>query len=356
MRTRAVLTLLVAGAIVGGCQAEPAADRGTIGSNSAETGSASAGATRTVASRPTATAGGSTSDEPPTAAASTTVTAAADFAERTVQLGAGVADEASGIATASATPGVYFLVGDESGTDTIVAVNATGKVIADIAVDGMSAGNAEALTSGACGNTPLPGPAAEICFYVGDIGDNAAQRDSITVYRLAEPALDPPPADPVPADAWDYRYPDGPHNAESMLVDQDGSLVVVTKPEQKGSLPHRMYTGSPGGGELTFVREFRPPDAERPLRTLFTGNVATDLASDPGRVLLLSYDEVQQYTAPDPAAPLTDFPDWPHRRLPLGAQPQAEGITGTADGCGYAVASEAGPGGRNGSLTVVSCR
>ena len=73
-------------------------------------------------------------------------------------------------------------------------------------------------------------------------------------------------------------------------------------------------------------------------------------------MLLLTYDEVQQYTAPDPAAPLIDFPDWPHRRLPLDSQPQAEGITATDDGCGYAVASEAGPGGSNGSLTVVSCR
>ncbi len=356
MRTRAVLTLLVAGAIVGGCTSGPAADRGTIGS-SADTGlSASAGATHTAASRPTATAGGSTSDTPPTAAASTTVTAAADFTERTVQLGPGVADEASGIAAGSTEPGVFFLIGDETGTDTIVAVNGTGEVVAHIAVDGMSADNAEALTSGACGSTPLPGAAADTCLYVGDIGDNAARRDSITVYRLAEPALDPPPADPVPADAWEYRYPDGPQNAESMLVNPDGSVIVVTKPDQKGSPPHRMYIGAPGGGELAFVREFRPPAAERPLRTLFTGNVATDLASGPGRVLLLTYDEVQQYTAPDDSAPLTDFPDWPHRRLPLVAQPQAEGIAATDDGCGYAVASEAGPGGSNGSLTVVSCR
>ncbi|MGS0688585.1 hypothetical protein ACVBEQ_26120 [Nakamurella sp. GG22] len=352
MRTRAVLTLLVAGAIVGGCTSGPVA---TCADRTTEAGpTTSSPATRATSPRPTSTGGGSTSDPPPTAAASSgTSSAAPDFVERTVQLGAGVADEASGIA---AGPGAFFLIGDETGTDTIVAVNGTGEVIADIVVDGMSADNAEALTAGACGSTPLPGPAADTCLYVGDIGDNAARRDSIAVYRLAEPALNPPPADPVPADAWEYRYPDGPQNAESMLVDLDGSVIVVTKPDQKGSLPHRMYTGAPGGGELAFVREFRPPAAERPSRTLFTGNVATDLASGPGRVLLLTYDEVQQYTAPDPSAPLTDFPEWPHHRLPSGALPQAEGITATDDGCGYAVASEAGPGGRNGSLTVVSCR
>lgn len=346
MRTRAVPTLLIAGAIIAGCTSGPTVDTGSDGAADPRPGTSSS-ATGTTGPRPIATTGGSTS---------ASVTAAADFSERTAQLGPGVADEASGIAVSTGTPGAFFLIGDETGTDTIVAVNGTGEVIADIVVDGMSADNAEALSAGACGSTPLQGPPAERCLYLGDIGDNAARRDSITVYRLAEPALDPPSAGPVPADAWEYRYPDGAHNAESMMVDTDGSLIVVTKPDQKGSLPHRMYTGSPGGGELTFVREFRPPAAERPLRTLFTGNVATDLAAGPGRVLLLTYDEVQQYTAPDPAAPLTGFPDWPHRRLPLESLPQAEGITPTDDGCGYAVASEAGPGGRNGSLTVVSCR
>ena len=35
--------------------------------------------------------------------------------------------------------------------------------------------------------------------------------------------------------------------------------------------------------------------------------------------------------------------------------PQAEGITAMTGGCGYAVASEAGPGGKAGSLGIVSC-
>ena len=81
-----------------------------------------------------------------------------------------------------------------------------------------------------------------------------------------------------------------------MLVDPDGSLLIITKP--KNGAPHRMYRGDPGGGELTFVREFRIPGSERPMRTILTGNVATDLAATPGRVLLLTYDDVHEYTAP----------------------------------------------------------
>jgi hypothetical protein len=190
---------------------------------------------------------------------------------------------------------------------------------------------------------------------VGDIGDNAARRDDIGIYRLAEPDLAAPPADPVPADEWRYTYPDGPQNAEAMLAMPDGSLLVVTKPPAKGGLPHQMYRAEPGGGELVLVREFQPPPAQQPLRTLFTGNVVTDLASSPGRVLLLTYDEVQEFTAPDPTADLSTFPDWPHRRLPAPELPQAEGITSALDGCGYTLASEAGPARKNGSLGIVTC-
>lgn len=273
-----------------------------------------------------------------------------------VPLTAGVADEASGIAASTTTPGAYYLIDDGTGTDAVVAVGSDREQIASIEVDGAPLDNAEALTAGTCGSTPLPtGDPAGSCLYIGDIGDNSERRDDITVIRFAEPDLAAPPAEPVPADEWRYTYPDGAHNAEAMLVDSDGSLIIVTKPPAKGALPHRMYRADPGGGELTFLREFGPPAAERPLKTLFTGNVVTDLAADPGRVLLLTYDDIQEYRAPDPAAALSSFPDWPHRALAMPAVPQAEGIAPAADGCGYTVASEAGPGGTKGWLGIVTC-
>ncbi len=277
------------------------------------------------------------------------------YREIVAQLATGVADEASGAAVSARTPGAYFLVDDAPGTSEVVAVNATGELLGRTAVDGMSAENAEALSSGPCGAPPLPGPPAATCLYVGDIGDNRARRGSIAVYRMAEPAVNAPDTGPVPADEWRYTYPDGPHNAESMLIDADGSILVITKPARAGSPPHRMYRGAPGGGEMVLLREFRPPDATPAFRTMITGNVVTDIAAGPGRVLLLTYDEVQQYTAPTPSAPLSSFPDWPHRELPLGGLPQAEGVAPATDGCGYVVASEGGPGGDHGSLTVVTC-
>ena len=273
----------------------------------------------------------------------------------------GVANEASGVAAAS-SPGAFFVVDDPTGTDGVVAVDGNGTLLARIRVDGMSAGNAEALAAGTCGSTPIadsgaPPSADARCLYAGDIGDQIG-RDHVTIYRFAEPALSPSPAGPVPADAWQYTYPDQPQDAESLLVDTDGSLLIITKPGHKQGpvAAHRVYRAVPGGGELQQVGEFSPPDPPLALQSLLTGNVATDAAAMPGRVLLLTYDQVIEYTAPDPSAPLATFFSWPQHNLPKPEQIQSEGITPTTDGCGYAIVSEGGPGGGAGSIAVVPCQ
>lgn len=278
---------------------------------------------------------------------------------RTVDLAPGVNDEASGITESGTAPGLFFLVDDSTGTNALAVVDGQGDLVTRVELTGMSAANAEALTAGPCGAAvPRPdGGTDGLCLYVGDIGDNAETRPDIAIYRTTEPDLSGvvPGADHliVATDEWRYTYPDRPQNAESMLIASDGSIIVVTKP--KNGAPHRMYRGAPGGGTLEFVREFEMPGSPRPMRTILTGNVATDAAATPGRVLLLTYDDVHEYTAPDPSADLAGFPDWPNRSLPFPQLPQAEGIAGAADGCGYVIASEAGPGGKAGSLGIATC-
>lgn len=320
-------------------------------------GTAPAATEPTVPTSPTSAASTAPSESSPAASsgAEPTPTSPA-ITLRTVSLAPGVSDEASGVAASTTAPDRYFLIDDGTGTGDLAVVDGQGALVTRVELDGMSADNAEALAGGACGSIPLPdGASAENCLYIGDIGDNKERRDDIVIYRAAEPDLggDPPATIDVPADEWNYTYPDGPHNAEAMLVEPDGSILVVTKP--KNNAPHRMYRGAPNGGELAFVREFTIPGSTRPLRTILTGNVATDLAAASGRVLLLTYDDVHEYTSPDPNAELSTFPDWPVRSLPFPQLPQAEGIVGAADGCGYVVASEAGPGGSAGSLGFATC-
>lgn len=69
-------------------------------------------------------------------------------------------------------------------------------------------------------------------LYVADIGDNSAKRDFITVYYFSNPPTD---GSTVQFRSYDFAYPDGPHDAETLLVDAAGRLYVVTK-ERKGAI------------------------------------------------------------------------------------------------------------------------
>jgi hypothetical protein len=63
-------------------------------------------------------------------------------------------------------------------------------------------------------------------LYVADIGDNGSKRDFVTVYYFNNPE---PNNRTVPFRSYDFSYPDGPHDAETLLVDGDGRLYIVTK-------------------------------------------------------------------------------------------------------------------------------
>ena len=63
-------------------------------------------------------------------------------------------------------------------------------------------------------------------LYIADIGDNTEERDSVTVYYFDNPRAND---QLVKYRSWDFTYPDGPHDAETLLVDGSGRLFVVTK-------------------------------------------------------------------------------------------------------------------------------
>jgi hypothetical protein len=78
----------------------------------------------------------------------------------------------------------------------------------------------------------FPGPDGDE-ILLADIGDNDATRTSIRIYRFAEP--DPSVVDAIDGvEVLDFVYPDRPHNAEVLLVDETaGRVVIVTKEQQR---------------------------------------------------------------------------------------------------------------------------
>jgi hypothetical protein len=63
-------------------------------------------------------------------------------------------------------------------------------------------------------------------LYVADIGDNNRRRDFVRVFFFDNPRAN---GLTVTYHAYDFSYPDGPQNAETLLVNDSGRLFIVTK-------------------------------------------------------------------------------------------------------------------------------
>jgi hypothetical protein len=126
--------------------------------------------------------------------------------------------EASGLAISRRVPGRLWAHND-SGQPVLFALDSRGAVAGQVRVSGASVEDWEAIAAGPCGTGS--------CLYIGDIGDNEAGRQNITVYRVPEPET----ASGTAAVSAVLRatYPDGAHDAEALLVDPDGRLYIVTK-------------------------------------------------------------------------------------------------------------------------------
>ncbi len=65
-------------------------------------------------------------------------------------------------------------------------------------------------------------------LWFGDIGDNREVRTQIQVHRVSLPSTRPSVQRPR-ATTFRFRYSDGAHDAEALLVDPQGRLFIVTK-------------------------------------------------------------------------------------------------------------------------------
>ena len=141
--------------------------------------------------------------------------------------------EASGITHSRRTTDLYWTFND-SGDPTVFGVDSNANVTARVRVTGASLHNWEDISAGPCA-------ADGNCLYIADIGDNRARRDSIQIYRVAEPSARDGATQP--AERFDGRYPDGAHDAEAAFVLPDGRLFLITKDKYAGVYQFPLESG-----------------------------------------------------------------------------------------------------------------
>lgn len=131
-------------------------------------------------------------------------------------------NEISGIAASALHSDVLYVHNDSGDAARFFAIDLAGKELARFEVDGAFAVDWEDAASGPC-------PEGR-CVYFGDIGDNLAQRGTYTVYRVPEPKSLTPASQHLPSEAFHFTYPDGNHDAETLLVHPlTGEVAIVTK-------------------------------------------------------------------------------------------------------------------------------
>lgn len=178
--------------------------------------------------------------------------------------------EASGLALGRRTTRLWMH--NDSGAPELIAVDPKGAVAGRLTLSGARVEDWEALASGPCGKGT--------CLYVGDIGDNDGKRKRITIYRLPEPenASGSVAAEPIHA-----TYPDGAHDAETLLVAPDGSLFIVTKGDTG---PVALYKFPPElkAGATVKLERVGKPIAEKPGDT---GRITDGAISSDGKWVVL---------------------------------------------------------------------
>ena len=157
-------------------------------------------------------------DAPATTTATGTVARTTATAEAR-RLAAPEATEISGLVASPAQPGVLWAHNDSGDRARIFALRSDGSLIASLDVPGAEATDWEDIAVGPGGD-----------LLLGDIGDNQSVRKDIDIYRVPEPQLDGGPSATGAATRLRLTYPDGAHDAETLLADpRTGEIVIVTK-------------------------------------------------------------------------------------------------------------------------------
>ena len=252
--------------------------------------------------------------------------------ERVGTVSSGSLVEISGIAVSRANaPSILWAHNDSGDSARIFAMTIGGRRLGTYILAGASARDYEDIAID------------DDYLYVGDIGDNAEARSSVTIYRVAEPAVSPTQSaiqvtlDGV--DAMELVYPDRSHNAETLLVDPvRGDLYIVTK---EGSGNSRVFVApapfAPGQRrELTEVARLPFGSAQLPGNRYATGG---DVSANGDAIVLRTYDRAYLWTRRSGEALWEAF-DRDACPVPARTERQGEAIAFDASGRGYYTVSE----------------
>lgn len=246
--------------------------------------------------------------------------------------------ESSGLVASRRNDGVLWTHND-SGEPLLFATDRAGRALGRFLVSGAALADWEDLAIG-------PGLDGEPALYLADIGDNAKLRDDLAIYRVPEPVV--APSVPVgtltigatlPAERLPFTYPDGHHNAETLVVaPETGEMLIITKTifgrPRVYRFPEPTLPDQP-----VVVEEVRSARDETHTPRLATGG---SVSADGARMIVRTYGAAYEWTVP-PGESLAAAILAPPRRVELPEMTQGEAIAYRVDGNALLLTSEGTP-------------
>jgi hypothetical protein len=240
-------------------------------------------------------------------------------------------NEVSGIAGSRTFPGTWWMHNDSGDAARVFAVSADGASAAEFTFPDVIAVDWEDMALAPDGDA--------WSLLMGDIGDNLSLRPELLLWRVPEP--DPAQPGPTAApEAFHLRYPDGPHNAETLMVDpRTGDVYVVSKISDVATEVTQVFRAAAplvDGATMEEVATLEFGGASLPGNVLTTGG---DISPDGERIVIRTYDSafVWRRTAHATVGEALATAPCP---VPLATESQGEAIAWDPQTGGYATVSE----------------
>ncbi|WP_214070401.1 hypothetical protein [Mucilaginibacter sp. dw_454] len=232
--------------------------------------------------------------------------------------------EISGVAASRINPGVLYIHNDSGNAAQVYLTDGTGADKGTLTLTSVGNRDWEDIAVG-------PGPVAGVSYiYIAEIGDNKSVYSSVFIYRFPEPDLTgktlPYVADINSVDIIQLKYPDGPRNAETLMIDPSTKDIYIASKESNFS---KIYVAR-------YPQSLTSTTVLSPVAQLFF-NKATggDISPDGTEILLRSNELIWYWKLAAGTTISSGFLTQPQVAPYADNEPQGEGVGFAADGSGY---------------------
>jgi hypothetical protein len=221
--------------------------------------------------------------------------------------------EISGVAASRTHPGILYIHNDSGNPADVYLTDSTGADRGTLSLPVVNR-DWEDIAVG-------PGPVPGISYvYVADIGDNNAVYPQVYIYRFPEPALGATIIDSVTTIT--LKYPDGPRNAETLMVDPQGNIYIVSKES---------------GLAKIYMAKF-PQDSVvmKPLvQLVFNKATGGDISADGKEIILRNKEMIWYWSVKNGSGIIQTLQEAPQLAPYANNEPQGEGVGFSATQNGY---------------------